>query len=249
MTILSRRRRPAMPPGQALTVIADTLRLVVIVAGIGFVFWLLDGLVLELFVVALLSLLLAAIYIAAKPARYMHGAVLLFPPGARAKAAQVMRDCGRALQWWMLGQAIDMMAVAAISTTGLVILGVPLPYALGTLAGLLTFVPYFGAWIGSIPASLVALTVSVHSAVWTVLVFLLCHLVEGYLLAQIVQRRTLDLPPAVTLLSMSVVGAFYGLAGLALATPIAAVVLVAVQEVYVQRLDGGAEVVSGAESG
>ncbi|MBW4025182.1 MAG: AI-2E family transporter [Proteobacteria bacterium] len=342
MTILPHRRLSVMPPDQALSAIADTLRLVTIVTGIVFVFWFLDGLVLELFVVALLSLLLrglaealarftripvglavaivtvglvvvlglgiyyrgprfaaemqalyqklalliaslqtryggtpwghyiithfrsgsggiakpamsvlgtgfgligtfvvvllAAIYIAATPSRYTRGAVLLFPPAARPQAARVLGDCGRALQWWMLGQAIDMIAVAVISTTGLLILGIPLPYALGTLAGLLAFIPYFGAWIGSIPAILVALTVNVHSASWTILVFLLCHLVEGYILAPIVQRRTVDLPPAVTLLSMSIVAAFYGVAGLALATPIAAVVLVAVQEAYVQRL-------------
>jgi predicted PurR-regulated permease PerM len=34
-----------------------------------------------------------------------------------------------------------MIAVAAISTTGLLILGIPLPYTLGTLAGLSSFVP------------------------------------------------------------------------------------------------------------
>lgn len=348
MTLLSRRTGPDMPADSALTVIADTLRLVAIVAGIALALWLLDGLVLELFVVAMLGLLLrglgealarftrvpvgiavaivtivffvliglgiyyrgprfvsemqalykevgpllaslkarygstpwghyimshfsngsvsierpamnvlgsgfevlatvivvllAAIYVAAAPGRYMRGAVLLFPPSGRAQAARVMLDCGRALQWWMLGQAIDMIAVAAISTAGLAILGIPLPYALGTLAGLLTFVPYFGAWMGSIPAVLVALTVSVNSAIWTVMVFLLCHIVEGYLLAPIVQRRTVDLPPAVTLLSMSVIGAFYGLAGLALATPIAAVLLVAVREGYVQRLESPPEI-------
>jgi predicted PurR-regulated permease PerM len=180
---------------------------------------------------------LATIYVAAMPGRYVRGVVSMFPPDTRGQAARVLHDCGRALQWWMLGQAIDMLAVAAISTTGLAILGVPLPYALGTLAGLLTFIPYFGAWFGSIPAILVALTVSGNTAIWTVLVFLLCHLVEGYVLAPLVQRRTVDLPPAVTLLSMSVVGAFYGPGGLALATPIAAVVLVAVRETYVERLD------------
>jgi predicted PurR-regulated permease PerM len=185
----------------------------------------------------ILIVLLAAVYIAAMPGRYLNGTILLFPPTERSRVAQVMRDCGHALQWWMLGQAIDMVAVAAISTTGLIILQVPPPYALGIQAGLLTFIPYFGAWIGSIPAVLIALTVNVHCAIWTIVLFLICHLVEGYVLAPIVQRRAVDLPPAVTLLSMSVAGSFYGLPGIALATPIAAVALVIVQELYVARLE------------
>lgn len=347
MSIFRRRTGADLPADQSLAMIARTLRVLAIVASVGLILWLLNDLVLELFVVAMLSLLLrglgellakiprlpislavaivtlglvllsgisvyyrgphfiaelqdlyeklspavaslearygstswgqylishlrtgakglegpavsvlgisfglistlvvvvlAATYIAAAPRRYLHGVVLMFPPETRAQVSRIMRDCGHALQWWMLGQAIDMLAVATISTVGLLILHVPLPYTLGTLAGLFTFVPYFGAWIGSVPAILMALTVNTQTAIWTVCLFLLCHLVEGYLLAPLVQRRTVDLPPAVTLLSMSIVGSFYGLAGVALATPIAAVALVVVQEAYIERARGPAE--------
>ena len=49
---------------------------------------------------------LAAIYMAAAPHSYLHGFVLMFPVHVRARASRVMQDCGHALQWWMLGQAI-----------------------------------------------------------------------------------------------------------------------------------------------
>lgn len=181
---------------------------------------------------------IAAIYLAAAPDLYVSGTAALFSHGLRPRVRQVMHDCGRILQWWMLGQGINMLAVGALSTTGLWLLHVPLPIALGVMAGLLTFIPYFGAWIGFIPAVLLALTESVPTALWTTVVFLVCHLVEGYLLSPLVQRRIVHLPPALTLLSMSLLGEFYGPFGLALAAPITAVALVAVQEGYVAAVLG-----------
>ena len=182
--------------------------------------------------------MLAAIYMAASPHLYVRGVVLLSPLPARDRVATILGDCGQTLQWWMLGQGVSMLAVGVISTVGLLVLGVPLPFALGILAGLLTFIPYVGAWLGSVPAILMALTVGPFVALWTAGVFLLCHLVEGYLLAPLVQRRTTELAPALTLLAMALVGSFYGMLGLVLATPITAATLVAVREGYIASILG-----------
>ena len=182
--------------------------------------------------------LLAAVYMAAAPRMYVRGVVLLFPLTARPRVETILQDCGSVLQWWMLGQGVSMLAVGIISTVGLLILGVPLPYTLGLLAGLLTFIPYVGAWLGSVPALLMALTVGPYTALWTAGVFLICHLVEGYLLSPLVQRRTADLPPALTLLAMALIGYFFGILGLILATPITAVTLVVVQEGYITSILG-----------
>ncbi len=70
----------------------------------------------------------------------------------------------------------------------------------------------------------------------------LCHLVEGYVVAPLVQRRILDLPPALTLLSMTVLGSLFGLPGIILGTPLAAVVLILVQSLYVGDVLGDHEV-------
>jgi predicted PurR-regulated permease PerM len=184
--------------------------------------------------------LLASIYVAAAPHSYVRGMVLLFPLDQRARAARVLGHCGSTLQWWLAGQAVNMLAVGVIATIGLFVLHVPLAFTLGTLAGVLTFVPYFGAWLGAVPALLMALTVSPAITLWTVAVFLLCHLVEGYLLAPFVQRRTTDLPPAVTLLAMSLIGSLYGALGLMLATPIVAAVMVVIKEGYIGAILGDA---------
>jgi predicted PurR-regulated permease PerM len=51
----------------------------------------------------------------------------------------------------------------------------------------------------------------------------------------LVQKRAADLPPIVTLTSVFVFGAAFGLLGMFVATPLAAVILVLIDEVYLKR--------------
>jgi predicted PurR-regulated permease PerM len=178
--------------------------------------------------------IVTSLYLAIAPELYREGIVHLFPLSRRTRARQVLDEIGSTLRWWLLGQLIDMIVVGVLTWVGLTILGVPLPVALGVLAGLFTFVPYFGAIVAAVPATLVALTIGWQTALWTIVVFLFCHSVEGYIVAPLVQRRTVDLPPALTIMSMTILGTLFGALGVVLGTPIAAAALVAVREAYVR---------------
>ena len=189
----------------------------------------------------LVLLLITALYLAISPTLYQRGMLRLIAIRHRPRALAIMREVGRTLRRWLLGQMIDMIVVGAVSATGLSLLGVPVPLALGVLAGLLTFIPYFGAAVSGIPAVLVALTVSPTIALYTVGVFVLCHIVEGYVLSPLVQRRLVELPPALTLLSMAASGALFGPLGIILGTPLAAACMVAIREGYVVEILGDAD--------
>jgi predicted PurR-regulated permease PerM len=137
---------------------------------------------------------------------------------------------------------IDMIVVGVLTGIGLALLGVPLALSLGVVAGLFTFVPYFGTIVSAIPAVLVALTQGWQTALWVLVVFLICHGIEGYIVAPLVQRRTVDLPPALTILSMTILGTIFGPMGVILGTPVAAAALVTVREAYVAEVLGDPEV-------
>jgi predicted PurR-regulated permease PerM len=184
--------------------------------------------------------LAAAVYFAIAPELYRDGVVSLFPMRHRPRARIIMDDVGHTLQWWLLGQAVDMLVVGVLSGVGLVLLGIPLALALAVVAALLTFVPYFGPIVSGIPAVIVALTLGWDKALWVVGLYLVCHGVEGYLVAPYVQRRTVELPPALTVLSMAIFGTIYGVLGIIIATPLMAALLVIVREGYVHDVLGGA---------
>jgi predicted PurR-regulated permease PerM len=198
----------------------------------------------------LVLVVITALYLAISPALYQRGMLRLIAIRHRPRALVIMRDVGRTMQRWLLGQMVDMVVVGVLTAIGLSILKVPVPLALGVVAGLLTFVPYFGAVAAGIPAVLVALTVSPITALYAVGVFLVCHLVEGYVLSPLVQRRLVELPPALTLLSMTAAGALFGPLGIILGTPMAAAGMVAIREAYVVDVLGDTDAHDpGAEEG
>ena len=67
------------------------------------------------------------------------------------------------------------------------------------------------------------------------------QLLEGNVIAPLIQKRTVDLPPALTILSQTVLGALFGVLGLILATPFTAAAMIFVKMVYVEStLEKGA---------
>ena len=175
-----------------------------------------------------------AIFLAASPQLYLEGALRLLPIAWRPRGREVATELAATLRLWFLGQATDMMIVGVLLGLGLLLIGSPLALTLALLAGLLNFVPYVGALAGAAPAVLVALAQSPALAVWVAVLFLSVQLLEGNVIAPWIQKRTISLPPALTILSQTILGTLFGLIGLIVATPLMAVLLVSVRMIYVE---------------
>jgi predicted PurR-regulated permease PerM len=121
-----------------------------------------------------------------------------------------------------------MSVVTLLVGAGLFTLGVPLTPTLALFAGLLNFVPYVGALVGAVPAILVAMAHSSTLALWVALLFVAVQTIEGNLIAPFVQKRAGTLPPAMTIVSQTILGTLFGVLGLILATPFMAVFIAVV---------------------
>jgi len=183
-------------------------------------------------------ILFVGIYFAAQPRIYIEGIITLAPFSKRARTREVLSEIYATLSQWLAGKLLSMLVVGVASTAGLLLLDVPLALVLGILAGLLDFVPYVGPIMAGVPAVLVAFSESPATALYVVLLFVFIQTAEGYLLLPLVERRTVSLPPALTIMMQALLGAMWGFAGVALATPIAAVAAVLVSMLYVQDMLG-----------
>ena len=175
-----------------------------------------------------------AIYLAADPRPYIDGTVRLFPLAHRDRAREVLLAIGHTLRWWLLGKAISMALVGAAVFIGLIALGVKMAAALALIAALLDFIPNIGPLLALIPAALFALLQGPTQVLYVVLLYGAIQLVEGYVLTPLIERRTVQLPPALTLVALLVGALLFGWIGLLLAAPATAALLVMVQMVYVE---------------
>jgi predicted PurR-regulated permease PerM len=183
-------------------------------------------------------IIFVGIYFAAAPRQYLRGLIKLVPQKKRARADEVLHTIGDELGRWLLGKFISMVLVGIITTIGLTMLGVPLALILGIIAGLLDFIPYLGPIIAGVPAVLIAMTIDPQLALYTIALFTIVQLVEGYLLQPLIEARAVALAPALVIIMQLAFGAFFGLAGVALATPLTAVLAVLVGMLYIEDVLG-----------
>ena len=192
---------------------------------------------------AIIIVVVTGIYLAISPDLYFRGFVRLLAVEYRPRGAEVLGEIGAALRLWLVGRAIDMIVVIIVTFIGLNLLGVPLPLALALIAGVLNFIPYIGAVLGAIPATLVAFGQDPIQALWVVLLFGGIQSLEGYLLEPYIERQTVALPPALTILSQTVFGTLFGILGLLLAPALMVVIMVVVQTVYIHDVLGDRDMV------
>jgi len=177
-------------------------------------------------------------YFALSPGIYKKGMIRLVPKPRRERAGQVLDTIGDKLARWLVGKTISMLVVGVVTSVGLSMLGVPLGLILGIIAGLLDFIPYVGPIIAGVPAVLIALSMGPDMALYVVLLFLAVQTVEGYVLQPLVEARAVALPPALTIVMQLIFGMLFGFAGVALATPLTAVLMVLVNMLYIEDILG-----------
>jgi predicted PurR-regulated permease PerM len=200
---------------------------------------------------AIINVLVVAItglYLALQPDLYSRGIKHLLPFRYRERAGEVLSAIDKALWRWLGGRFGLMLINGGATTIGLWLLGVPLALTLGLLAGLLNFIPNFGPLIAAIPAVLIGLLQSPQQALHVALLYLAVQMTDGYVLTPLVERRSIELPPVLTITAQLLLGSAFGLIGVLLATPLAAAAMILVKMLYVEDVlgdrvmrDGGAE--------
>jgi predicted PurR-regulated permease PerM len=178
------------------------------------------------------------IYFAAEGRRYARGALRLAPVARRPRLREIQDETASAVWYWMLGRLFSMTVLGVLTALGLWLLGIPLPIALGFLTAIMTFVPYIGSIVSAIPAVLIAGSINIGLAIYVIVLYVGVHVVEGYILVPLVQRRVVHLPPGLTLSAQIVLGVLAGFLGLLLATPLVAAALVIIRMAYIEDVLG-----------
>jgi predicted PurR-regulated permease PerM len=186
------------------------------------------------FIVAVIVIIFVGIFGAAEPRLYRAGFLHLIPAPHRPRTEEAIDAVIFNLRWWLLGQIFLMIVIGITSALGLWLMGIPLALTLGLIAGILEMIPYAGPWISAAPALLVALLISPWHVIGVAGLYLFLHLLEGYVLLPLVQRQTVLLPPAFTLIMQVLLGELLGFMGLFVAAPLTVAGVVILKMLYVE---------------
>ncbi|KRQ01873.1 permease [Bradyrhizobium yuanmingense] len=183
---------------------------------------------------AVLVILFLGILFAFDPISYRDSVVVLVRQSYRARAREVMDEMGTVMRLWFVGQLIRIILMTLFVWFALYLIGLPGPFVLGLQAGLSNFIPYLGPIVAAIPIALVAMPLGASPLIWAVAVYTIIQSIEGYVIGPLIQRHAVETPPAWTLVAIVLLGALFGVMGIALAMPLVAVGRVAIIRLYVE---------------
>ena len=145
---------------------------------------------------------------------------LLLPQAARATAVRMGNAVSRELRLYLRGQLMIAGAVGLLSVAGLALVGVRSALVLGPLIGLLNMIPYFGPFIGGVPAVLIALGDGWQKAALTVLALTVVQQLDGSWISPRIMGSLTGFSPALVLVVIYAGARLGGIAGMLLAMPV-----------------------------
>lgn len=153
-------------------------------------------------------------------------AVLFIPARWRDDVLALGREISRVIDSFVRGYLLVSVITGFLTGLVLAFLKVEFALMLGIFAGLTNLIPYFGPFIGAIPAVALAMLVSKWLVVKVIITFIVIQQVEASIISPKILGDRVGLHPLFVILVVLAGGQLFGLTGLILSVPIAAILRV-----------------------
>ncbi|EUC78799.1 PF01594 domain protein [Eubacterium sulci ATCC 35585] len=122
------------------------------------------------------------------------------------------------------GKIIDSIIIGIICFILMKIFGFPYPILISAIIGITNVIPFFGPFIGAIPAAIIILLVSpIHALYFLVLIFVLQQ-VDGNIIGPAILGNTTGIASFWVLFSIVIGGGLFGFIGMVLGVPVFAII-------------------------
>jgi predicted PurR-regulated permease PerM len=185
---------------------------------------------------ALTVLILTLYFITSLPQMVDLG--VRFAPASRRDRVSLLTHAVISRVGSFVGSQIVIAAMASVFVLALsLVLGLPSPIAIAMIVLVCGLIPLIGHFIGSSVVTIIALTQSVTIGVIAFIAYVVYVQVENYIVTPRIMKRTLAVPGAVTIIAALIGTSLLGLVGGLLAVPIAASIILILDEVVFPRAD------------
>jgi predicted PurR-regulated permease PerM len=157
----------------------------------------------------------------------------------RPRMLGIWHDIESKLGGFMRGQGLAMLTIGAASAIGYALIGLPNVLALGVLAGVLEAVPLIGPVLAVVPAVLIALPLGLNTVLLVIGLGVVLQVTENNVLIPRIMYRAVGVSALVGLLAVLAFGTLYGVLGILIAIPMAAVIQVLLESVLVDAEPAG----------
>jgi predicted PurR-regulated permease PerM len=187
--------------------------------------------------VSTITILVLTLYFLASLPQVINIALRFVPATRRDRVSKLTNAIVGRIGSFVGGQAIiAALAAVFILIMGLII-GMPYPGPLAMVVLICGFIPLIGHFIGMSIVTVVSLTDSLTTAAIALGAYIVYVQIENYVITPRIMRKSLAIPGLVTIIAALLGASLLGLVGGLLAVPIAAAVLLILDEVVFPRAD------------
>jgi len=181
------------------------------------------------------TILILTFYILIDAANLRASALRLFARRHRSRVDAASREVTIKVSAWLGGQLLLGASIGASTAVGLWLLGVPFFYVLALVSGVGEMIPVVGPILSAIPALAVAATVSLKTALFVLIFFIVQQQLENHILVPKIMSRQVGVSPVTVIVALLIGGSLAGIVGAILAVPTAAVLQVVANELLVDH--------------
>ena len=138
---------------------------------------------------------------------------------------------------FIASQFLDAIVVGILVTIAMTLMGIKYAPLLGFFIGLFNMIPYIGAIIAVAISALVTLiTGGLSQAIWMLIVVIILQQIDANIINPKIVGQSLKISPLLVIFAVTVGGAYFGILGMFLAVPIAAVLKILVEDYINYRI-------------
>lgn len=126
------------------------------------------------------------------------------------------------LRSYVQGVLIIMLIVFITQAIGLTLAGLEAPIVFALFCALTDIIPYFGPYIGGIPAVIVGFTISPITGICVLIAIIIVQLLENNFYQPLIMGHTMKLHPVTIMVGLLIFQHFFGILGMVIATPVIA---------------------------
>lgn len=142
-------------------------------------------------------------------------------PVRKASKKNWIEQIKKVIQGYVSGLLLVIIIIAALNTTGLLILGIPYAIFFGVFSAVLTIIPFIGNFIGcALPVVMALITKdSAWSAVGVIGLYVIVQFLEGNIITPRIMGNKVSINALAAIIALLVGGKLLGIAGMIIAIP------------------------------
>lgn len=126
---------------------------------------------------------------------------------------------------FLASQIIDAFIIGLLTSIAMAVMGIKYAVLLGFMIGLFNIIPYFGAIVGiGIATIITLLTGGLGQAIWMVVIITILQQIDANIINPRIVGNSLKMSPLLVIIAVMIGGAYFGVLGMFLAVPVAAVI-------------------------